>query len=449
MFEIGPALREARERQQLSYSQVEEGTKIRSRYIRALEEEDFAVLPGPTYTKGFLRAYADYLGLDGHLFIDEFNSRHHDPRVEPEREIYPRTQARQQHRHRRESSIVLIALAAIVLIAMLVFLAAKSPDNTAQLPLPPATNPSTGTGGASGDSGGKSDLSSSATTPKKHTKQQAAKPKKFTVVISAAGDSYVTTHVGSMTGPAAVTEKGTTLDNYLLQAGIDATVKSAKPRLRRVRRPGQHQRHHDQRQDRADALHRLGPGHEDHGHRHHGCVTAPSAAILLTGNELLRGVISDRNASFLAADLELRGVRVRRTLVVGDDVEDIAGGLRELAGVGRPGRHVRRPRPDPRRPHGRGHRRASPASAWCSTRGCWTPSPAGRTRSRPGRGSIPRCSSRATASRRTSPRAHRCWASRARRRGWSPRWRGASVVVLPGVPSELRRLWLDAPAHPG
>ena len=49
-------------------------------------------------------------------------------------------------------------------------------------------------------------------------------------------------------------------------------------------------------------------------------MTAPSAAILLTGNELLRGVISDRNASFLAADLELRGVRVRRTLVVGDDV---------------------------------------------------------------------------------------------------------------------------------
>ena len=112
MFEIGPALREARERQQLSYSQVEEGTKIRSRYIRALEEEDFSVLPGPTYTKGFLRAYADYLGLDGNLFIDEFNSRHHDPRVEPEREIYPRTQARRQHRHRRESSIVLIALAA-------------------------------------------------------------------------------------------------------------------------------------------------------------------------------------------------------------------------------------------------------------------------------------------------------------------------------------------------
>ena len=122
MFEIGPALREARERQRLSYSQVEEDTKIRSRYIRALEDEDFGVLPGPTYSKGFLRAYADYLGLDGQLFVDEFATRHHDPRAEGEREVYPRVRAKQQHRHRRESSIVLIALAAIVLISALVFL---------------------------------------------------------------------------------------------------------------------------------------------------------------------------------------------------------------------------------------------------------------------------------------------------------------------------------------
>jgi cytoskeletal protein RodZ len=231
MFEIGPALREARERQQLSYSQIEEGTKIRSRYIRALEEEDFAVLPGPTYTKGFLRAYADYLGLDGHLFIDEFNSRHHDPRVEPDREIYPRSKGRQQHRRRRESGIVMIALAAIVLIVSLVFIAAKNSNDTAPLPLPPATNPSTGSTGGSSDGGGSSQPESGQSTGTQTTqhKKKAAVPKKFTVVISASGDSYVTTHVGSMTGAPAVTEKGTTLDNYLLQAGVDATIKSGKP----------------------------------------------------------------------------------------------------------------------------------------------------------------------------------------------------------------------------
>ena len=80
MFEIGSSLREARERRGLSYGQVEAETAIRTRYIRALEDEDFHILPGPTYTKGFLRAYAEYLGLDGQPFVDEFNSRHHDPR---------------------------------------------------------------------------------------------------------------------------------------------------------------------------------------------------------------------------------------------------------------------------------------------------------------------------------------------------------------------------------
>ena len=101
MFEIGSALREARERRGLSYSQVEEGTKIRARYLRALEDEDFGVLPGATYSKGFLRAYADYLGLDGHLFIDEFNSRYHDPRNDDDRPIYPPSR-RTPSRHRRE-----------------------------------------------------------------------------------------------------------------------------------------------------------------------------------------------------------------------------------------------------------------------------------------------------------------------------------------------------------
>src|SRR5207237_10642779 len=123
MFEIGSALREARERRGLSYSQVEEGTKIRARYIRALEDEDFGVLPGSTYSKGFLRAYADYLGLDGHLFIDEFNSRYHDPRNEDEHPIYPPSR-RRVARQRRETNIVLIALAAIVAIATIVFVGA-------------------------------------------------------------------------------------------------------------------------------------------------------------------------------------------------------------------------------------------------------------------------------------------------------------------------------------
>jgi cytoskeletal protein RodZ len=64
MGQIGEALRKAREEQGFSLAQAEEVTKIRAAYLQALEEESFAQLPGPVYVKGFLKNYAQYLGLD-------------------------------------------------------------------------------------------------------------------------------------------------------------------------------------------------------------------------------------------------------------------------------------------------------------------------------------------------------------------------------------------------
>ena len=76
MFEIGNSLREARLRRELDFPELEQGTKIRAKYLRALEDETFDQLPAPTYVKGFLRTYADYLGLDGQLYVDEYNVRY-------------------------------------------------------------------------------------------------------------------------------------------------------------------------------------------------------------------------------------------------------------------------------------------------------------------------------------------------------------------------------------
>ena len=86
MFEIGNSLREARLRQGLDFPEIEQATKIRGKYLRALEEEQFEVLPAQTYVKGFLRSYADYLGLDGQLYVDEFNSRYVRGELEEEDE---------------------------------------------------------------------------------------------------------------------------------------------------------------------------------------------------------------------------------------------------------------------------------------------------------------------------------------------------------------------------
>ena len=75
MFEIGVSLREARLKRGLTPAEVQKAIRIRDRYLQALEEERWEVLPGDAYVKGFLRTYADYLGLDGNLYVDEYNNR--------------------------------------------------------------------------------------------------------------------------------------------------------------------------------------------------------------------------------------------------------------------------------------------------------------------------------------------------------------------------------------
>jgi hypothetical protein len=75
MFQIGPSLREARTRRGLAPADVHKAVRIRERYLTALEEERWDMLPGDAYIKGFLRTYAEFLGLNGQLYIDEFNAR--------------------------------------------------------------------------------------------------------------------------------------------------------------------------------------------------------------------------------------------------------------------------------------------------------------------------------------------------------------------------------------
>src|SRR5579871_1728666 len=79
MAGIGETLREARVRAHLDIVDFEARTKIRAKYLRALEDEEWNQLPGYTFTKGFLRTYADMLGLDGRALVDEFKRQYRDP----------------------------------------------------------------------------------------------------------------------------------------------------------------------------------------------------------------------------------------------------------------------------------------------------------------------------------------------------------------------------------
>lgn len=126
MFEIGSSLREARLRHGSDLVEAEAATKIRAKYLRALEEERFEVLPAQTYVKGFLRSYADYLGLDGQLYVDEFNSRYVTGELDEGPPVRASRATSRARAHRKaESRVLVVALAGIATVTALVVVAWK------------------------------------------------------------------------------------------------------------------------------------------------------------------------------------------------------------------------------------------------------------------------------------------------------------------------------------
>ena len=98
MAEIGALLRETRMRKRIDISEIEAETKIRARYLRALENEEWDLLPGPTFVKTFLRTYADYLELDSRSLVEDYKHRFEPAVGEP---LAPFAAGRGPRRERR------------------------------------------------------------------------------------------------------------------------------------------------------------------------------------------------------------------------------------------------------------------------------------------------------------------------------------------------------------
>ncbi|WP_366921747.1 DUF4115 domain-containing protein [Metallumcola ferriviriculae] len=75
MAQIGELLTRIRTKKDLSLRDVEQATKIRIKYLRALEAEEFEQIPGEVYVIGFLRTYCRYLGLDADLIVNEYRDQ--------------------------------------------------------------------------------------------------------------------------------------------------------------------------------------------------------------------------------------------------------------------------------------------------------------------------------------------------------------------------------------
>src|SRR5215210_2190157 len=129
MPSIGETLREARMRQRLDIADVEARTKIRAKYLRALENEEFGMLPGPTFVKTFLRTYAEMLGLDPHVLVEEYRAgfEHEDEMEAPLGP--PAVAGRDRHHGPRIGPGSLILLLLVAVVAALVAIGLASDDN--------------------------------------------------------------------------------------------------------------------------------------------------------------------------------------------------------------------------------------------------------------------------------------------------------------------------------
>ena len=182
---IGDMLREARMRQELDISDVETRTKIRAKYLRALENEEWGMLPGSTFVKSFLRTYAEELGLDPHLIVEEYRAHHEEPdELELQPFATPSRPGPQPRRYRPGPPPPGVALGLIVVgvLAFLIVLGLsgeeEEPDDRAS---PPATD----------------------TTPRRPARRQQpeAPPRQVVLRIVPDGETYVCLDRGEESEP--------------------------------------------------------------------------------------------------------------------------------------------------------------------------------------------------------------------------------------------------------
>lgn len=157
-------------RQKIDIADVETATKIRAKYLRALENEEFGLLPGNTFVKTFLRTYAEYLGLDPQLLLEEYRAGY-EPRAEGEMQPYSvaaRQRPRERQRRTRASSgppgpgaAVIVVVGVVLVIFAILGL--------------------TSGGGSGGSNGGGQQAKKKAST-KKHAHRAKPAPPKVTSV---------------------------------------------------------------------------------------------------------------------------------------------------------------------------------------------------------------------------------------------------------------------------
>ena len=189
MADIGTTLREARIRARIDISEVEAGTKIRAKYLRAIENEEWDLLPGPVYVKSFLRTYGDFLGVDSRGLVDEYKRRYERPADQDLRPIGARGRERERRRRRpRLGPVAAVVLVLAAVVAALFVVGSLGGNSASTTTPPPATAASQSTSSTTGHTN---------TTHQHHHKPAPPKPTTVTLKLVPTSSIYVCVEDGA------------------------------------------------------------------------------------------------------------------------------------------------------------------------------------------------------------------------------------------------------------
>jgi molybdenum cofactor synthesis domain-containing protein len=315
-------LREARMQAGLDIDDVEQRTKIRAKYLRALENEEWALLPGSAFTKGFLRSYADLLGLDPRLLIDEYKRQWEEPHeldVNPVRPtIGPEVRDRGPTRRGRwlvaSASVVVIALA-LVLVGHLFGTSSTSGGDTGSA-LGSTSTGSTGSTTAAPQSCART----AAAVARRGCVSLRIEPA-AAVYVCLVGDSRI-----RIDGQRLLA-RGWAVSRARVRA--DTRERRGDARCRRSAAVAVAERGSGALRDQLE-----GAGAGGHSEAARLQRMSARAAIVVTGTELLGGRVSDRNGPWLAERLSELGVDLAHITIVGDRGEDMLAALEWCAASG-------------------------------------------------------------------------------------------------------------------
>jgi cytoskeleton protein RodZ len=214
-------------RQRLDIADVEQKTKIRAKYLRALENEEFGMLPGPTFVKTFLRTYAEVLGLDPHRLVDQYRASY-EPRDELEhlQPLGPAAAGRRRRGPRlRPGSLLVLALLGVVVALVTVGLLAEND-------------------GGGQESANTTTTETERTTPRRERRRPRPVPTRVRLRITPITPTYVCTDTGAGT-PVTFegileepqTFRGKTLRVNLGKTDVELRVNGRPVRLERGPEP--------------------------------------------------------------------------------------------------------------------------------------------------------------------------------------------------------------------